>query len=299
MRFTQSRLLFAPVLALAGATAWGQVGIFPETGFGPPTGCQTREYAGHPSHELHLANPASRLRAEDDLLGGQSLSMDDRSSTLTIKEPVANLGLLKMKVAAYMDCAGGSGCYWSDLDAQYRRAEDKLEAEARSAKKGEKLALVMDIDETSLSSYCEMKRDDFGYIPELDDAWTMSPDASLGIPGALRLFRKAKSLGVAVFFITGRPGIPDYSAATQSADQTEATARNLKAAGFDGWAGLQLRNGGENLMTTIDYKSGERQRIVDQGYRIVMSVGDQWSDLLGEPQAQVSVKLPNAMYFLP
>jgi hypothetical protein len=259
----------------------------------------TREYAGHPSHELHLANPASRLRAEDDLLGGKGLSFDGRSTTLTVKEPVENLGLVKMRVAAYLDCSGGSGCYWSDLDAQYRRAEDKLDAEVKAAGKGEKLALVMDIDETTLSSYCQMKRDDFGYIPELDDAWTMSPDASLGIPGARRLFAKAKSLGVAVFFITGRPGIPDYSAVVQSPDQTEATAKNLKAAGFEGWAGLLLRNGGENLMTTEAYKSGERQRIVDQGYRIVMSVGDQWSDLLGEPQAQVSVKLPNPMYFLP
>jgi hypothetical protein len=30
-----------------------------------------------------------------------------------------------------------------------------------------------------------------------------------------------------------------------------------------------------------------------------MSVGDQWSDLLGDPQAEVNVKLPNPFYFLP
>lgn len=299
MRCMPNKGVVAAAMLLAGATAWGQVGMFPEVGFGPPTGCQTREFAGHPSHELHLANPASRLRAEDDLLGPKTLTADGRMSVLNSKEPVANLGLLKMKVAAYMDCAGGSGCYWSDLDAQYRRAEDRLDAEVKAAKKGEKLAMVMDIDETTLSSYCQMKRDDFGYIPELDDAWTMSADASLAIPGAKRLFDKAKSLGVAVFFITGRPGVPDYSAAVQAPDQTEATAKNLRAAGFDGWKGLALRNGGENLMTTEAYKSGERERIVDQGYRIVMSVGDQWSDLLGDPQAQVSVKLPNPMYFLP
>jgi hypothetical protein len=60
-----------------------------------------------------------------------------------------------------------------------------------------------------------------------------------------------------------------------------------------------LRNGGENLMSTIEYKSEERHRILDKGYRIVLSVGDQWSDLLGEPKAEVSVKLPNPFYFLP
>jgi hypothetical protein len=52
-------------------------------------------------------------------------------------------------------------------------------------------------------------------------------------------------------------------------------------------------------MATIEYKSSERRRIVAQGYTIMLSVGDQWSDLLGDPQAEVSVKLPNPFYFLP
>jgi hypothetical protein len=30
-----------------------------------------------------------------------------------------------------------------------------------------------------------------------------------------------------------------------------------------------------------------------------MSVGDQWSDLNGEPRAEISVKLPNPFYYLP
>ena len=52
-------------------------------------------------------------------------------------------------------------------------------------------------------------------------------------------------------------------------------------------------------METIAYKSSERAKIVAAGYKLVMSVGDQWSDLLGEPQAEVSVKLPNPFYFIP
>jgi predicted secreted acid phosphatase len=52
-------------------------------------------------------------------------------------------------------------------------------------------------------------------------------------------------------------------------------------------------------MSTVEYKSLERKKIVEKGYTIVMSVGDQWSDLSGEPHAQVSVKLPNPFYFLP
>ncbi len=52
-------------------------------------------------------------------------------------------------------------------------------------------------------------------------------------------------------------------------------------------------------MATVEYKSEERKKIVDAGYRIVMSMGDQWSDLNGEPKAEISVKLPNPFYYLP
>ncbi len=50
--------------------------------------------------------------------------------------------------------------------------------------------------------------------------------------------------------------------------------------------------------TTVDYKSGARKAIEDQGYRIVASVGDQYSDLAGGHEA-AAFKLPNPFYFLP
>ena len=214
-------------------------------------------------------------------------------------EPVENFALARYRIADYGDCVGTTGCYWADLDAQYRRAELALDAETAQHRAGEKLAVVLDIDETSLSNYCEMKREDFGYLPLLYDALTLSPESAVAIPGAIRLFKKAKSAGVAIFFITGRPGAPNDTSNTHAVDQTEATARNLRAAGYHDWAGLQLRNGAENGIPTITYKAAERQKIMDRGYRIILSVGDQWSDLLGTPQAEVSVKLPNPFYFLP
>ncbi len=214
-------------------------------------------------------------------------------------EPLENFGLERIRLADYGDCVGTAGCYWADLDAQYRRAELVLDAAVAGRKAGEKLAMVLDIDETALSSYCEMKREDFGFIPAMSYAWVVSPAAAVAIPGGVRLFNRAKAAGVSVFFITGRPGIPDYANANHPADQTEATARNLELAGYAGWKALLLRNGSENGIPTIEYKAGERQRIADQGYRIVLSVGDQWSDLLGMPQAEFSVKLPNPFYFIP
>ena len=104
----------------------------------------------------------------------------------------------------------------------------------------------------------------------------------------VHLFNRARAAGVDVFFITGRPE-----------SQKEATGRNLEAAGFHAWKGLALRNAAETSLPTIAYKSGRRKQIVAQGYRIILSVGDQWSDLNGEPKAEVSVKLPNPFYFLP
>ena len=224
-------------------------------------------------------------------------------------EPLENFGIERYRLADYADCVGHEGCYWADLDAQYKRAEkalaERIAADRSGGRKGERLALVMDIDETTLSSYCEMKREDFGYVSAMWNAWVVTPDAAVAIPGALRLYNEAKANGVAVFFITGRPGVPDpaspdKAAANPPADETSTTARNLEAAGFHAWNGLALRNGAENGMPTIAFKSEERQKILGQmNYRIVLSVGDQWSDLLGDPQAEVSMKLPNPFYFLP
>jgi predicted secreted acid phosphatase len=225
------------------------------------------------------------------------------SKALLANEPLENFGIERYKLEDYADCVGDYGCYWADLDAQYDRALKALTgrvAEIRAGEhRGERLALVMDIDETTLSSYCEMKAESFGYVGPMFNAWVVSPQAAVAIPGALRLFKRAKQEHVAVFFITGRPGVPVDPAKAAAVDQTGATERNLKAAGFDGWEGLALRDGAENQMDTIQYKSQERQKIAARGYTIVMSVGDQWSDLLGDPQADVSVKLPNPFYFLP
>jgi acid phosphatase len=209
-------------------------------------------------------------------------------SVLVAAEPMENFGVARYRLEDYADCVGTGGCYWADVDAQGRRAALELDRLVATRKAGEKLALVLDIDETSLTNYCEMKREDYGFISGPFNAWAVSGQADMPLQGTLRLFNQARAAGVEVFFITGRPG-----------EQKAATARNLTAAGFKGWKGLALREGPQKTMGTVAYKSEERKKIVDAGYRIVMSVGDQWSDLDGEPKAEVSVKLPNPFYYLP
>jgi acid phosphatase len=209
-------------------------------------------------------------------------------SVMVAAEPMENFGVARYRLEDYADCVGTGGCYWVDVDAQARRAEAALDRVIATKKSGERLVMVLDVDETSLTNYCEMKREDYGFISVPFNEWAVSPAADMALPGTLRLFNKARAAGVEVFFITGRPG-----------EQTKATAKNLEAAGYKGWKGLALREGAEKTMGTVEYKSTERKKIVDAGYRIVMSAGDQWSDLDGESRAEVSVKLPNPFYYLP
>ena len=215
-------------------------------------------------------------------------------SILPAREP-ANLGVARYRIEEYASCSADQGCYWADLDAQSRRAEaelDRLLAQHHATTSHEaehqKLAIVLDIDETALSAYCEETREDYGFIPEMFNTWVVSPAASIPIPGTLRLFRHARAAGVSVFFLTGRPH-----------EQTDATARNLHTAGYDGWQELILRSEAQRHLATTDYKSAERARIAAHGYTLLLNVGDQWSDLLGTPRAELSVKLPNPFYYLP
>lgn len=270
-----SKRLLAVALLCAASVAWPQAPVVPIDHYGPPV---CRPGAPPPA--------ADRMTAEKAIAIEETGAAD--SAVLPSVSPLENFDITRRRLADYGDCVGQGGCYWADLDAQYRRAEATLDLMVSSRKTGEKLAIVMDIDETSLSSYCEMQREDFGYIRTMSDAWVVTPEAAVAIPGALRLYNKARAAGVFIFFITGRPD-----------NQLDATKRNLESAGFHGWSGLALRNTVERGMATIAYKSARRRQIASQGYRLIMSIGDQWSDLNGEPRAEVSVKLPNPFYFLP
>ena len=242
-------------------------------------------------------------RPTTDTLEGVAASAAADPSFIISAEPVPNFGIERLRLADYADCAGTNGCYWADLEAQIQRAEvalDLIAAKHKAANPQEKLAIVLDIDETSLSSYCEEKHEDYGYIRTMFEAWITSPEASIPIPATLRLFNHARTLGIDVFFITGRSGANGtYPSGTPYEDQTASTARNLTTAGYKGWKRLILRNQSEISMPTTQYKASERAKIEAEGYRIILNMGDQWSDLNGIPKAEVSVKLPNPFYYLP
>ena len=150
----------------------------------------------------------------------------------------ANLGELKVALRAYQK----SGRYDRDLGVVDARALAYLRAHAHDAAKP---ALVLDIDETSLSNYEQLDADDFGYIENGPcDVLPKGPCGTLAYNALARaaaieptraLFNAAKENHVAVFFITGR-----------HETERDVTERNLSGAGYAGWDGLIMRPEGSH-----------------------------------------------------
>jgi HAD superfamily, subfamily IIIB (Acid phosphatase) len=158
-----------------------------------------------------------------------------------------------------------------------------------------KPAIVLDIDETSLSNWPAYRINGWVRIPnggcDLQQgpcglrAW-QALGQSKAIAPTLALARRAKELGVAVFFITGRP-----------ATLREATERNLRDQGYE-WTEVILEPEGATFASAADFKALERHKLADRGFTIILSLGDQQSDLNGG-YAERTFKLPNPVYYLP
>lgn len=202
-------------------------------------------------------------------------------------ERIPNLDKLKAELRQYHECKCTCGCYARDMDAQAERAITFLRQRAAHPKPNEKLALILDIDETTLSNYEEEAGADFGYDPAVFDAWVQKAVAP-AIPGTLKLYKEAQRLGVNIFFITGR-----------LEKERAATEQNLRAQGFDNWQQLTMRPDVNGAQTTGQFKAAVRGQIVAAGYTLALNVGDQWSDLKGKPEAEYSVKYPDPFYFVP
>ena len=181
-----------------------------------------------------------------------------------------------------------SGAYERDLRSVDGAAQSYLALRLKQAKaptgKRVKLtgkpAVVLDIDETSLSNYEGLERSGFTAV----GLAASSVVSRTPIKPTLSLYRYARSHGVAVFFVTGRPALIDA-----------ITKGNLRAAGYtNGWNALFERPAGAK---TEAFKAGARQKIQRQGFDIVANVGDQESDLDGG-HADRAFKLPDPFYFI-
>jgi predicted secreted acid phosphatase len=212
-----------------------------------------------------------------------------------------NLGLIKQQLVYYR-CTK----YDDDIAAVLAEAREWVEKRAPQVTKP---AIVLDIDETSLSNWTEIYNNDFAYIPngpcDLDKrgeacghlAWQKSAQAP-AIKPTLDLFDFAKcKKGVgpatckkmAVFFITGR---------YQSADTENWTDQNLSNTGYHEWDGLYMRDQSTGRQSVSNHKIAARMDIELHGFTIIANIGDQSSDLIGA-HAERKFKVPNPFYFIP
>jgi acid phosphatase len=202
-------------------------------------------------------------------------------STPSLVEP-------KREVGAYVD----SGRYEAEVAAVVDQA--RAFVESRVAREG-KLAIVLDTDETALSNLPSLRANDWGFIVSGPCNLPRGPCGLLAWIGmaqsepirpVLAFARLARERGVAVFFLTGRPE-----------RLRGATERNLQSAGYE-WTGVLLKPDALNTRSAVEFKALERKKLVDQGYTIIVNMGDQMSDLEGG-FAERTYKLPNPFYFVP
>jgi acid phosphatase len=201
---------------------------------------------------------------------------------------VPNLYEVQQRVEDYIR----SGRYDADVARVDAEATAWLEQRAKAMARP---AIVLDIDETSLSNWTAYRLNGWGRVTgggcDLQQgpcglrAW-QALGQSTALAPTLALARRARELNVAVFFISGRP-----------ANLREATERNLREQGYE-WTGVIILPEGAKFASAVDFKAPERRKLTEQGYTILLSLGDQESDLKGG-YAERTFKLPNPVYFLP
>ncbi|MFD6162905.1 HAD family acid phosphatase [Nocardia sp. NPDC060256] len=130
---------------------------------------------------------------------------------------------------------------------------------------GGKLAIVFDIDDTTLATDFAIDRDN---IPAVD--------------GSLKLAKEADQSGVEVFYITNR----NY-ASTNSPSKTRIA---LERAGLPVHT-IYHRTPGDSRGKQ-EMKTAYRAQIEDDGYTIIQNVGNNWTDLNGG-HAERTYKLPD------
>ncbi|MER6625902.1 MULTISPECIES: HAD family acid phosphatase [unclassified Streptomyces] len=149
-----------------------------------------------------------------------------------------------------------------DCRAVMDQALPYLKQRIGDAGPGEKQAIVLDVDNTALET-------DFGF--------SFPQPANEPV---LEVAEYAQEHGVAVFFVTARPGIIHAP-----------TDWNLDHAGYES-SGLYVRGFFDLFKNVADYKTAQRVHIEAKGYTIIANIGNSATDLSGG-HAERTFKLPD------
>lgn len=165
-------------------------------------------------------------------------------------------------VAARAAAAVDHAVWQRDCQAVMDQALPYLEQRIAAARPGEKQAVVLDIDNTALET-------DFGF--------SYPQPANRPV---LDVARYAQDHGVALFFVTARPGILAWP-----------TEYNLEHDGYR-VAGLRVRGLADLFKDVAAYKTAQRTGIEKDGYTIIANIGNSPTDLSGG-HAEKTFKLPD------
>lgn len=148
--------------------------------------------------------------------------------------------------------------------------------------------VVFDVDDTALSSWHHMRETQFARLPLAAPDWFLAASAPALGP-VLGLYETVRDLGFRIVFVSERP-----------AEAFESTKEALVRAGFHSFQHLVLRGARDEERGRLRLRHGEfkfeaREALVQRGFRIVASVGDQDSDFVGG-HAGFAVKIPNLLY---
>ncbi|MEV5313006.1 HAD family acid phosphatase [Streptomyces sp. NPDC052610] len=175
------------------------------------------------------------------------------TTTTTVATATAIVG-----AAADVDYA----TWQKDCQAVMDQALPYLKQRIAQQKPGEKQAIVFDIDNTTLET-------DFGF--------SYPQPANQPV---LDVAEYAQEHGVALFFVTARPGVI-YA----------PTEYNLEKVGYE-VAGLHVRGFLDLFKNVADYKTAQRAAIESKGYTIIANIGNNTTDLSGG-HAEKAYKLPD------
>lgn len=154
------------------------------------------------------------------------------------------------------------------------------------AKDASKLAIVFDIDETSLNHYQDLKAADF---PQDDPIWDeiVKMTDCKAIQSSLEFYEYCISLGYKVFFVSARYW--------HSLKNTKQALKNAGYVEFEGVFVFPRAIKEYKADEFISFKARRRAYIESLGYSILLSIGDQPSDLIGG-FTKYTCELPNYLY---
>jgi predicted secreted acid phosphatase len=231
---------------------------------------------------------------------------------------ITNIDVLRQQIANYYGdplktgTIGKGSNYTKEAKQVEQRALRYLVSHAHHHGKG-KRAVVLDVDDTALANWNYEVASNWAYDPDTNAEY-VTDQRFPAVPGMPRLVKAAKAAGYSVFFLTGRPATQEaatlgnltddgvgvdagYPAPTDPDGSGPEDGLFTKPALADYPSYLKDRCG-DDACSTIEYKSATRKHIESLGYDVVVSLGDQFSDLKGGA-ADRTFKMPNPNYYLP